>query len=331
MDGRVARVARSPRHSLLRRVYGANAAVLVAAVIALALTPVTVSWPASLLEGGILVGGLGLMLYVNLVLMRRALDPLRRLAKDMATIDPLRPGQRIDVGARSVEVAALTRAFNEMLDRLEHERRESARRTQAAQEAERRQLSLELHDEVGQSMTALLLQLDVAARSAEEAQRARLSTATETVRETLDRIRAIVRRLRPVGLDDLGLASALAHLCDRVSGDTGLQVDRRIARDLPRLHPDAQLVVYRVVQESLNNAVRHARAARAEVSVARRADGVRVRITDDGVGIGDAERGSGIRGMRERALTIGSTLTIGSEPWRGTEVVLDVSAGELVS
>ncbi|MEO6497090.1 MAG: sensor histidine kinase, partial [Solirubrobacteraceae bacterium] len=291
--------------------YSANAGVLVAAVVFLALSPVTISWPINRDEAVVLVAALLAMLAINLGLMRRALAPLKRLSRALETVEPLKQGQRIDVGARSQEVVGLTEAFNAVLDRLEHERRDSARRAQAAQEHERRQLSLELHDEVGQSMTALLLQLDVAARTAGPDRRAGLETATETVRDTLDRIRGIVRRLRPVALDDLGLASALAHLCDRVSAATRLEINRAIARDLPALHADTQLVVYRVVQESLTNIARHAGARSAVVRLERHADGVRAQVIDDGAGLpADWAPGSGIRGMQERALTVGSGLTI---------------------
>lgn len=321
---------RPPRRSLLWRLFSTNAAVLVAAVVALGLTPLQVSVPVTFGEGLALAGGLLVVLYLNLLLMRRALGPLGRLWQVMRAVDPLRPGQRIDVKAKSIEVADLTQAFNDMLDRLERERRDSARRAQAAQEAERRWLSLELHDEIGQAMTALLLQLDVISRSATTAQRPVLDTAVDTVRDCLERVRAIVRRLRPEGLDDLGLPSALTHLCDRVAGDSGIVVDRLLAPDLPVLSPDARLVVFRVAQESLTNVVRHAAASRASLRLERHDGGVRLEITDDGLGIGPAvPGGSGIRGMRERALMVGSALTVEPLTPRGTRVELTVPAAEV--
>ncbi len=319
----------SPRRSLLSRVFLANALILVVAFALLASLPITVSWPATGAELTVLVGGLAVMLVANLLLMRRVLTPLRRLRHAMTAVDPLRPGQRIDVGARSIEVADLTRAFNEMLDRLEEERRESTRRTQSAQEQERRALSLELHDQVGQNLTALLLQLDVASRSATPEQRQALDASVDTVRECLDQVRGIVRRLRPEALDDLGLSRAIEHLCDRVEHDSGIVIEHALDPELPALSSDAQLVVYRVTQESLTNVVRHSRARRVTVQLGPRDDGVRLSLTDDGTGTAPGHReGSGIRGMRERALMIGAAFRLGAGESSGTRVVLDIPKEE---
>ncbi len=319
-----------PRHSLLWRVFSANAIILILAVAFLAVLPVTVSWPVQLGESLVLAGGLLVMLFANLVLMRRILTPLGRLRAAMTRIDPLGPRGPVDVGARSVEVAELTLEFNRMLERLDHERRESSRRTQAAQERERRALSLELHDQVGQNLTALLLQLDVASRAAgTPEQRSALQTSTETVRESLEQVRSIVQRLRPEALDDLGLLSAIGHLCDRVGHDTGMLIDHAFDPDLPTLSPDAQLVVYRVTQEGLTNAVRHSGAQHVMVELAASDGGARLTVTDDGIGAPpDARDGSGIRGMRERALMVGAALRVDPLPASGTQVVLDIPPEE---
>jgi len=320
-----------PARSLLWRVFSTNAVVLIAAVLALGLTPVTVRWPVSLAEGLTLLVGLGVMLGANLVLMRRALGPLGRLCQVMRSVNPLNPGRRVDVQARSVEVAELNAAFNAMLDRFEVERQESSRRTQAAQEAERRWLSMELHDEIGQSMTALLLQLDVASRTANAQQEPLLRAAEETVRDALERVRAIVGRLRPEGLDDLGLRVALVNLCDRLAVSGEIQISRVLREGLPTLTPDAQVVVYRITQECLTNVVRHSGASQAEVHLDREGTGVRLRVCDNGGGLSDGYcEGTGIRGMRERALMIGSTLSVRDGTPGGTEVVLDLPAEELL-
>lgn len=318
----------APRGSLLWHVFAANAAVLIVAVGSLAFLPVTVSWPVSRGELILMAVGTVVMLAVNLVLLRRIFTPLARLRETMAAIDPLRPGDRVDVGTQSPEVVALAGAFNEMLDRLEGERRVSSRQAQAAQEQERRALSLELHDEIGQNLTALLLQLDVALQTADAQQRRTLTTAVATVRDCLDQVRAIVRRLRPEALEDLGLVGAIGHLCSRVARDTGLRVERSLDRSVPALNADAQLVVYRVTQESLTNIVRHAEATRATVWLAPHGDGVRLTVADDGRGAQPLAEGSGIRGMRERALMIGATLRVAPRVPTGLEVVLDVPGEE---
>jgi len=296
----------------------------------LALLPVTVSWPVSLGEALVLAGGVLVMLVTNLVLLRRILTPLGRLRDAMSAIDPLRLGEPVDVGARSIEVAELTTAFNDMLDRLDHERRESVRRTQSAQEQERRSISLELHDEIGQNLTALLLQLDVALRSAASpAQREVLETSSDTVRDCLEHVRGIVRRLRPEALDDLGLLGALEHLCDRVGHDTGMLVGRSLDPAVPQLSPDAQLVVYRVTQESLTNAIRHAGARNVRVELQPSGGGARLTVTDDGIGLPEGTReGSGIKGMRERSLMVGAELRVGSRSPSGTAVLLEIPATE---
>ncbi|GGL06833.1 hypothetical protein GCM10011588_21530 [Nocardia jinanensis] len=150
-----------------------------------------------------------------------------------------------------------------------------------------------------------------------------LHGAQETVRACLDEVRGIARRLRPDVLDDLGLSSALSALCSEFSSTAGIGVTRDVDRNLSRLAPDIELVCYRVAQESLTNIARHADARRVGLSLRVRGDALVLRVSDDGRG-GVSEDGSGIRGMRERALLVNATLTIESPPGHGTEVCLDV-------
>jgi two-component system, NarL family, sensor histidine kinase UhpB len=301
------------------RVFATNAAILVVATLVLILTPVTVSFPVALAELVALAGGLAAMLSLNLVLLRRVLAPLGRLASVMRAIDPLRPGERAPVDAADPEVAELTATFNGMLGRLEAERRASARRALAAQEGERRRIARELHDEVGQALTSVVLQLDYAARSGD---RAEIVQAREAVRGSLEDVRDIARRLRPEALDDLGLPSALSALTKDVARRARLPVDRRIAPGLPRLEPDEELVVYRVAQEALTNVARHAAARRALLALEMRDGRVELEVRDDGRGLHGAPAGAGVRGMRERALLIGADLELGSAEGGGTSVRL---------
>ncbi|MGW0188678.1 HAMP domain-containing sensor histidine kinase [Streptomyces sp. NPDC003362] len=310
--------------SLFWRIFGLNALVLGAATALLLWAPVTVSVPVLLTEAVILVGGLAVMLVANGTLLRWGLAPLDRLTRLMTTVDLLRPGQRLPVpgagGGR--EVSELIRTFNAMLDRLEHERATSSARVLLAQEAERRRIAQELHDEVGQSMTAILLVLKRAADDAPEPLREDLRQAQEITRESLDEVRRLVRRLRPGVLDDLGLVSALTSLTQDFAVHTGLHVVRRFDTDLPALDEGSELVLYRVAQESLTNAARHADARRVEVSLHRSDDAVTLEITDDGRGIEAPCEGAGIRGMRERALLAGAGLDITSTPGTGTRIRL---------
>jgi two-component system, NarL family, sensor histidine kinase UhpB len=320
-----ARLRAAPQ-PLARRLVALNAAVLIVAGVALALSPVTVSSPVAVQEALLLVGGLVAMLVIDVVLTRRAVRPLSRLTQLMERADPLRPGERITVDDEKIsEVVELTAAFNAMLARLEDERRESARRALAAQEAERRHIAQELHDAVGQALTVVLLEIEDAARHVPAEHRPRLAAAQDTVRAGLQDTRRIVAELRPEALDDLGLRSALISLVTRLSERTGIPVRRHFDAALPALEPEAELVVYRVAQEALTNAVRHARPTAIDVHLEATATGLRLRVVDDGAGLSTEGRpGGGLRGMRERAVTVGADLDVLSPPAGGLEVRLDV-------
>jgi two-component system sensor histidine kinase UhpB len=305
---------------LLWRIFLGNAVVLVVATTTLVLTPVTVSFPAAERELLVLGAGLIVMLAVNYVLLRRAIEPLGRLTRVMRTVDPLEPGRRADLPEGPAEVAELGAAFDQMLDRLESERRESARRALSAQEEERLRIARELHDEVGQALTAVLLQLDRAAAGGEPAER--IAEAREVARAALEEVRAIARNLRPEALDDLGLAAALRQLCNEAER-AGVQVERRISPDV-RLAPEVELVVYRVAQEAITNVLRHAAAERLVCVLETKDSGAALLVTDDGRGRGDASAGSGLQGMRERAVLAGATLEISSPASGGTSVSLRV-------
>ncbi|EFD65827.1 sensor kinase [Streptomyces lividans TK24] len=310
-----------PPVSLFWRIFGLNAVVLGFATALLLWAPVTVSVPILLTEAVVLVVGMGVMLVANGALLRWGLAPLERLTRLMTTVDLLRPGQRLPISGGG-EVPELIRTFNAMLDRLENERATSSARVLLAQEAERRRIAQELHDEVGQSMTAILLVLGRAADDAEEPLRDELHQAQEITRESLDEVRRLVRRLRPGVLDDLGLISALSSLTHDFATHTGLRVVRRFDADLPVLDHETELVLYRVAQESLTNAARHADAERLEVGLAHADAAVTLTVADDGRGIEAAHEGAGIRGMRERALLIGAALDITSAPGAGTRIRL---------
>ncbi|MGY1433839.1 HAMP domain-containing sensor histidine kinase [Streptomyces reniochalinae] len=309
--------------SLFWRIFALNAVVLGTATALLLWAPVTVSVPVVLTEALILLGGLAVMLVANAALLRVGLAPLDRLTRLMATVDLLRPGQRLPVPGPG-GIAELIRAFNAMLDRLESERATSSARALVAQESERRRIAQELHDEVGQSMTAVLLELKRAADRAPEPLREDLLLAQETTRDSLDEVRRLARRLRPGVLEDLGLVSALTSLATDFATHTGLDVKRRLATDLPPLDWETELVLYRIAQEGLTNVARHSGADRAEVAVDRTEETVVLSVTDNGRGMGVATEGAGIRGMRERALLIGSGLDITPAPDGGTRIRLTV-------
>ena len=221
------------------------------------------------------------------------------------------------------EIVQLTRAFNDMLDRIESERRESVQRSLAAQERERQRIAQELHDEIGQSLTALLLQVEGLARSVPDEERDALAELSRATRDTLDQVRDVARRLRPEVLDDLGLGKAITALCERLGAQSGVDINCAVDAELPQLAPEAELVAYRVAQEALTNTLRHSGAEHAALVLERDGDDVLLTIADDGRGIGDdAQPGSGIQGMRERALLIGARLRIDPGEPSGTVVRL---------
>jgi two-component system sensor histidine kinase UhpB len=314
--------------TLLWRVFASNAAVLVVATLVLVLSPLTVSFPIALTEAVVVAGGLALMLAFDLVLLRRAFAPLGRLTAFMRHVDPLRPGERARLEPADPDVSELTRAFNEMIDRLESERRDSARRALAAQEGERARIARELHDEIGQALTAVVLQLERAARDTQPPVRGEVEEAREAVRDSLEEVREIARRLRPEALDDLGLGSALAALTLDVSRRTGLRVERRIEPGLSALEPEEELVVYRVAQEGLTNVARHADAQHAWITLGGRDGRITLEVRDDGQGFDPRHAaGAGLRGMRERALLVGADLAVDSRDGEGTAVRLTLRPG----
>ena len=322
---------RLSRLPLLWRVFAINATLLAVATLLLALSPVTIHASIALVEGVDLVVALVVMLAANLVLLRHTLGPIDRLVARMRTVDLLRPGQRF-AARGGIEVTELTRTFNEMLERLETERRDSGRRALRAQEAERLRVARGLHDEVGQVLTGVLLQLD-SLRSADDATRNReIEETKQSVRQALEEVRRIARELRPEMLEHLGLVSALTELSRKFADQSGIRVDRRFAEGLPPLSDEAEIAVYRVAQESLTNVARHADAKRVEVTLQPGVDSVVLRIADDGRGLPDTAASpnghNGLRGMRERAILVGGVLAIKRSDEGGVEVRLEVPAGE---
>ncbi len=309
---------------LFWQIFVPNVLVLAVAAGVLALSPASISSrPSSGQALGLFIA-LVVIVLINLILIRRAVAPVERLTQVMARVDPLEPGERAPTDGGSAETRQLAEVFNAMLQRLETERRDSGARMLSAQERERVRLARELHDEIGQSVTGLMLEIDRVAKVAPSGIDTELRETQEAARGIGDELREIVRRLRPETLDDLGLHSALVALTERFAEQTGIAVERRLGKDLPELSPDAELVLYRVAQESLTNVARHASASRVVLELADRNAAVELRVADDGVGLNSSAPGSGIQGMRERAMLIGAKLTIVPGARRGVEVALSV-------
>ena len=303
--------------SLLWWLFFANGAVLVVALLLLTFSPITIDAPIKTDQLALLLAGFLVLLGLNLLLLRRVLSPLFRLTEVMSSVDPDRPGRRLSgIDPLSSEGQALAGAFNAMLDRLEGARREAARTALAAQEAERLRVARELHDEIGQR----------AAHGEPALASQALQRLADAVRDSLDEVRRIARELRPEALDDLGLVNALIALCTRVGAQDGPRVIRELQGKLPALPPEVELVIYRVAQESLTNALRHSDAGSVTVSLKADAEMVTLCVADDGKGMPAQLPGgtAGIAGMRERALLVGGRLWIESRPGQGTEVRLTI-------
>jgi two-component system, NarL family, sensor histidine kinase UhpB len=328
-------VAQGPRRPLQRRylplvyrVAGMNAVLLVAAVVVtlLVLEPRKLS-SFALDEAVILVAALALVALVNLMILRRVVRPLEALTALARRVDLARPGERIPHAEPTSEAGELSLTFNEMLARLEAERREATGRVLAGQEAERLRIAQELHDQVGQELTAVLLGLARVQSGLASPLREDVGDVQEAVRSSLEDVRRIALELRPEALDDLGLVSALAVLGERFAQRSGLAVSQDIDERLPALDPDAELVIYRVAQEALTNAARHSGSERASLSLGWQDEALVMTVADDGRGLPtDARPGTGIRGMRERAALIGALLEVGSgADGRGCMVELRVA------
>ncbi|HWM62911.1 MAG TPA: sensor histidine kinase [Solirubrobacterales bacterium] len=269
-------------------------------------------------------------LLVNLIALRRRFAPLERLIEDMEKVDLSSPGQvlpaSIDGVGESEEVERLELAFLRMMRRLEAERRRAGSAALRAQEEERARVARDLHDEVNQSLTGLLLRLEAAREAAPPELEGQLAETKALANQAMRELLSLARQLRPTALDDLGLAAATAGQVEQLSrGD--VEAEFAAEGDFSDLGDDAQLVVYRVAQEALSNATRHSGAERVAVALRRREDGgVELEVADDGRGFAfdESEGGLGIAGMRERALLAGGELTIESRPEAGTTVRLTV-------
>ena len=314
--------------SLFHRVAGINALLLLVVVglTIFILVPGRESSYRINEEGIVLVVAVVLVVVLNLVLVRRVVGPVERLtarARNVDLTDPMPPAVDADPNSEAGELA---HTFNEMLLRLQAERREATGRVLAAQESERLRIAQELHDQVGQQLTAALLLLSRLQTRAPEELGPAVLDVQNSIRASLEDVRRIAIELRPEALEDLGLESALAVLCDRFAQQSGLDVSYRIDDPLPLLSPHTELVIYRVAQEALTNVARHSGSDWAELSLRPDERQIVLTVRDRGQGLHNGRApGSGIRGMRERAALVGAGLEIdNASPGPGAEVRLRV-------
>ncbi|SRR5581483_6209291 len=319
-----------PRN-LLTQVLVTNLVLMVAAAVA---TTLAANGSLNLSEhpvSGIVLGiAVALAVLTNVSMIQRRFRPLERLVDEMERADLSRPGANLRGmqadEAEPEEVERLEQAFRRMLERLEAERRRTSSAALAAQEEERARVARDLHDEVNQSLTGLLLRLEAARRNAPPELAVELAETKALANRAMEELLALARQLRPTALDDLGLKAALAGHVNQLGRQTNLATSFAAEGELGDLPPEVQLVVYRVAQEALSNAARHSGAGRVDVRLERRDGVVELTVGDDGRGFtfAEASRGLGLAGMRERALLVGGDVRIESRPNSGTRVHLRV-------
>jgi two-component system, NarL family, sensor histidine kinase UhpB len=310
--------------SLLNQVLAVNAALVAATAIVAVLL-------ASEETSGLMLIVLAVVSAValNSLLLKRRLVPLETLLEHLERVDPSSPGQRANVPVNAPrEVELLTTGFNRMLARIEEERVEGGRAVIRAQEEERARIAQDLHDEVNQALTAILLRLQAAALDVPPGLRSELKEIQTLATQAMEELLTLARTLRPTALDDHGLVPALASQAANFGERTGIRTTFHRHGDTPELSDEEQLVLYRVAQESLSNVVQHSGASTVRVELSNIGRTV-LRVRDDGCGFAP-KTGSGgrlgVSGMRERALLVGGRLNVFSAPGEGTTIELTMGA-----
>jgi two-component system sensor histidine kinase UhpB len=319
------------RRGLFSQVMAVNVALTCAAALAAAiLAGLEVNETARVLLVIGFAAAVGLL--ANLVLLRARFRPLEDLIEDMEKVDLSRPRANIpssiDGTGETAEVERIELAYLRMLRRLEAERRRASSAALRAQEEERTRVARDLHDEVNQALTGVLLRLEAARESAPPELEAELAETRSLASQAMEELLSLARQLRPTALDDLGLKAAIAGQVEELGRHRETETTFEPEGDFSDLDDDVQLVVYRVAQEALSNAARHSEARSINVSLRRRAPGVELKVSDNGQGFSfaAAEQGLGIAGMRERALLVDGEVEIHSRPGEGTTVWLRIDA-----
>jgi two-component system sensor histidine kinase UhpB len=319
------------RVSLFAQVLGVNTVIIVATVfVASVIAQFDLSTQTGMESFLVAVVAILATVLVNGLVLRRRFAPLEELISSIDDVDLERPRlhTKLQPGEPD-DIAQLRHAVEGMLSRLDEERRRRASAVIAAQETERARLARDLHDEVNQSLTGILLRLTAIGADADPTTRHRLKETRDLTQAAMLELLRLSHDLRPTALDDLGLSAAIGERLRTLARDSGLQVSLDVGADLPVLGGDRETVLFRVVQEALSNVVQHADASKVNVSLQARADdGVLLTIADDGSGFDPAafrpgDEHAGLTGMNERALMSGGVLRLDSGA-TGTTVELEL-------
>jgi two-component system sensor histidine kinase UhpB len=320
------------RPALLTQVLTVNTLVIVATVFAASVAAhLDLGTSTGRRQFLVLIAAILATILANNFVMRRRFAPLESLTRTMECVDLTLPGTRAQPSAgEPADVARLRESFNLMLSRLEAERVGTATAVLRAQESERGRVARDLHDEVNQALAAVSIRLAATAEHAPPHLAEELAETQRLATQAMQELLGLAHDLRPAALDDHGLVPALRTQVRLFAERFGIPA--QFAADGTRavLGEFAQLVVYRVVQEALSNIARHAHAGRVMVAVSG-CDGPRVHVTisDDGSGFHPdrlGNGGSGLAGMRERALLAGGRLEVRATPGAGTTIELTLDA-----
>jgi two-component system, NarL family, sensor histidine kinase UhpB len=317
------------RETLSGQIVAANLLLVVAALFAAsAASSLDLDLNDQRFEFALLAMTVILALLLNILMLQRRFSPLDQLIRQVEAIDPTDPAS-FEAPAEPVEeVERLAVAFAQLLARIESERRRAGRLQLRAQEEERKRVARDLHDEVNQALTAILLRLEALAQIAPPRLRDELTETKGLANQAMEELLQLARQLRPTALDDHGFIPAIEEQLLRFKAQHGIETRLATDGNLDDLAGDKQLVLYRVTQEALNNVVRHAGASSVSVEITRTDGSVALKVTDDGAGfvVGEEARGLGLDGMAERARLVDGEFEIDAEPGRGTTLKLHVPA-----
>lgn len=313
---------RSAQRPLWWRVVAVNLVIFAVGTAALVFSPATVSARPLASEVVVLLLGLAVMTVANALVVRSMVRPFDQLVHRLDHELSADPIELLPVDDDGI-AGRVAGAVNDLLGRIEREQRAAGASALAGQEGERARIAQELHDGVGQSLTAILLEAGRLAGS-ERVAPEDVGRIRDVARDSLDEVRRVARQLRPHVLEDLGLRSALSALTTDLFEHGGTHARRSISPALPDLDETVELVVFRVAQEALTNVARHADATSVELRLTPLGDDVVLVVADDGRGVPRGADGTGLRGMRERAGLVGGTVDVARREGGGTVVTLVV-------
>ena len=313
---------------------------LIGQVVAANVVLVTLTLLAAALVGGLDHSGRGsrwqilvlalvivLTFCVNLWMLKRRFAPLEHLIERIEQIDPSERSTFELAGDPVEEIDRLGQSFRRMLQRVDDERRRSGKLVLRAQEEERRRVARDLHDEVNQALTSILLRLEALSVDMPPERVPEVTELKRLASQTMDELLNLARQLRPTALDDHGLLPAIHAQVRGFEERNGVHAQLESRGDLTLLDEEKQTVIYRVAQEALANAGRHAQARNVVVALEVEGEAAQLRVRDDGVGfdpVASRNGGLGLEGMAERARLVGGELDLRSSPGSGTEFTLTV-------